>query len=413
MCGIFLIVSKKNKLDKKICIKSAKDLYNRGPDVLKYNFFFKKKLFISNTILSLAGKANKNKNLYCSKSKKFIISFNGEVYNYKDLIDKYLKNSINSKKITDTEVLVNLHDLIKINKIPKLINGMFVYLIYQNKKNKITLFNDPQGEKSIYYFNDKNFFIISSTIENILKFIKNYEINTPTLKKYFTTRHFMPLKDTCFKKIKLLKNGSKLEYNLTSNALKTSIYDDPFNWISKKKYNFFNSLSENELIIYFENALKEQLKIMIPKIDFGCIASGGIDSTLQAKLISNITTPKINLVVNHLKKDKLIKKLKYFDKYLRPSISSVTLSNAEYVKNSLQAYKIISSPLHTHDTAGRIKIAKTFKKKNCKIFFSADGCDELFGGQQLYHELFYNIKKYNYNHSPYSSVFKKIFILMI
>jgi asparagine synthase (glutamine-hydrolysing) len=409
MCGIFLVFSKNKRLDSKKCINSAKNLFNRGPDILKYNFFLRRKLFISNTILSLTGHSNKNRNLYFSKSKKFTISFNGEIYNYINLKNNYLNNYLKSKDPTDTEVLVNLHDLINISKIPKLINGMFVYLIYSNKENKITVYNDPQGEKSVYYFNDKNFFIISSTIENILKFIKNYQINIPTLKKYFATRHFMPLEETCFKKIKLLKNATKLEYNLLTNKLSTSIYDDPFNWVSKKKYTFFKSLKENEVVSYFENALNQQLNLMVPKINFGCIASGGIDSTLQAKLISNIASAQVNLVINHPKKDKLIKKLKNFNQYLQPNITSFSLSKKNYVKNTLKAYKIISSPLHTHDLGGRIKIAQIFKEKNCKIFFSADGCDELFGGQQLYYNLFYKLKKHNTNQSPYSSTFKRNF----
>ena len=121
MCGIFLVVSKKNKLDEKNCIESAKNLFNRGPDLLKYNFFLKKKLFIANTILSLTGKPNIDKNLYCSRSKKFTISFNGEVYNYKDLKNNYLKHYLNVKEFSDTEVLVNLHDMIDIIKFQNLL----------------------------------------------------------------------------------------------------------------------------------------------------------------------------------------------------------------------------------------------------------------------------------------------------
>jgi len=73
MCRIFIEISKKKKLNKQICINSAKNLYNRGPDILKYNFFLDKRLFISNTILSITGLINKNRNLYGSKSKNYEI----------------------------------------------------------------------------------------------------------------------------------------------------------------------------------------------------------------------------------------------------------------------------------------------------------------------------------------------------
>ena len=49
-------------------------------------------------------------------------------------------------------------------------------------------------------------------------------------------------------------------------------------------------------------------------------------------------------------------------------------------------------------------LAKKFKEMKCKVFFSADGCDELFGGQQLYWKLFYKNKNDKKNISPYSSI---------
>jgi asparagine synthase (glutamine-hydrolysing) len=411
MCGIFIVISKNKKLNKQTCINSAKNLYNRGPDILKYNFFFDKKLFISNTVLSITGLTKKNKNLYRSKSKNYAISFNGEIYNYQNLNKSYLNNKLSFDNLTDTEVLVNLYDSVSHNRIPKLLNGMFAYAIYDIKEDKVAIYSDAQGEKSVYYFNDKNYFIISSTIDSILKFIKKYEINTSTLKKYFCTRHFMPLTTTCFKNINLLSNGKKLEFNLKNNNFKIYTYDSPRSWISKKKYEFYKSLTEDEMINYFEKALIKQLSLMIPKVNFGCIASGGIDSTLQAKLISNISKPKINLSINHLGKDKIISNKNYFDKYLYPKISVKKLSESKYTKNVLEAYKIVSSPLHTHDLGGRVEIAKQFKKNNCRVFFSADGCDELFGGQQLYYKLFLRNKKtYKKNYSPYTSVnYNKIF----
>ena len=130
MCGIFVAISKKKKLNKQICINSAKNLYNRGPDIFKYNFFLDKRLFISNTILSITGLTKKNKNLYRSKSENYAISFNGEIYNYQNLNRIYLNNQLSFDNLTDTEVLVNLYDSVSHNRIPKLLNVMFAYAIY-------------------------------------------------------------------------------------------------------------------------------------------------------------------------------------------------------------------------------------------------------------------------------------------
>jgi asparagine synthase (glutamine-hydrolysing) len=403
MCGIFIVIAKKKILNKSKCMRSVRVLYNRGPDILKYNFYNKKKLFISNTVLSITGQPINSKQLNLSSNKRFVVSFNGEIYNYKHLLNKFLKKNLLNKDFTDTQVLANLHDVLEKDKIPKLLNGMFAYSVYDNKDKSLVFYNDPQGEKSAYYFSDENYFIISSTIEAILKFIKKNSINFATLKKYFYTRHYMPLENTSFKNIKLIRNGCKLNYDIKKNIFSITSYDSPFNWVSKKKYNFFKSLKEREVIKYFEKSLVKQLKLMIPKIDFGCVSSGGIDSTLQSVLISKILKPKINLAINHVGKDKILDSISNFNNYLNPPITIINLDAKTYIKNILESYKITSSPLHTHDLGGRLEVAKTFKNNNCKVFFSADGCDELFGGQQLYYRLFYKLKNYKKNISPYST----------
>lgn len=124
MCGIFLVLSR-NKVNHTNCLKTSKKLYNRGPDQQRYSFFYNKRLFLSNTVLSITGNLNKKKDIYSSSSKRFYISFNGEIYNYKNLNQEYLNNICNN----DTEVLVNLHDRIAPNKIPHMLNGMFAYII--------------------------------------------------------------------------------------------------------------------------------------------------------------------------------------------------------------------------------------------------------------------------------------------
>ena len=70
MCGIFLVFQKKGKkLNLNKCKKASKDLFNRGPDYFKYSIFENQSLYISNTILSITGKPNKEKELISSKKK--------------------------------------------------------------------------------------------------------------------------------------------------------------------------------------------------------------------------------------------------------------------------------------------------------------------------------------------------------
>jgi len=89
MCGIYLEL-KKNKISNQNILRACNNIFLRGPDKLLKDQFLEKKLFIANSVLSITGKVKKNrKNLFFSKSKRYVISFNGEIFNYKSLNNKF------------------------------------------------------------------------------------------------------------------------------------------------------------------------------------------------------------------------------------------------------------------------------------------------------------------------------------
>ena len=407
MCGVFLVYSKKKKiLDISKCKLATKDLFNRGPDYFKYNVFKNGSLYISNTILSITGKPHLGKYLISSKKKNYHISFNGQIYNYLSLKKKYLNNFVTQKKnITDTEILINLYEKKQHKNIPKLLNGMYAYIVFDTIKDKLQIVNDTQGEKNLYYYDNEDFLIVSSTIKSIKNYLNLKDLNKEVIKNYFFTRHFMPLENTCYKNLKLFKNGTINFFDLKKFNLKSYVYDDPLNWISKKKYNYYKNLGEEKLINLIDKELNNQAKIMIPKKQFSCIVSGGIDSTLQAKILSKYKKANFYSVIDHgKKKDHIMEYINKFNKYFPKNINKIKLNGKKYVKLLKNCYNLISSPLQTHDLPGRLHLANFFKKKKTHVFFSADGCDELLGRQQLYEKVFN--KKFNFkkNNSPYSSL---------
>jgi asparagine synthetase B (glutamine-hydrolysing) len=80
------------------------------------------------------------------------------------------------------------------------------------------------------------------------------------------------------------------------------------------------------------------------------------------------------------------------------------MNKKKYTSLLNECYQKVSSPLHTHDLPSRLMLSRYFKKKNLKVFFSADGVDELFGGQQLYERIFAGNYDFKKNKSPYSSI---------
>ena len=392
MCGILLIRSKK-KLKRSKCLKALNLLKSRGPDKNYYNFYDSNKLFIGNTLLSVTGKHKKNKELYKSGSKS--ISFNGEIYNYKEI----LKNKINSKKESDTHFLVKLIKKIGIEKTLNTIDGMFAFVTFDKIKKTLDIATDAQGEKRLFIFEDNEYLIVSTTILPIFHFIKKININFDVLNSYFYTRHLLFYKNSFYKNLRLLEPGTLIKINLKKEKRIKKFHTNPLSLISKKKYLLFKKMKYNELIYYFDNLFKNQIKQMIPERKFGCIVTGGIDSGLVLSYINDIIKPNYCAVINHYKKDPVIKQIGLFQKKFKQKIHQIKLDSKKYFKNLSKVYRYLNLPLLTHDYPGRYLISKFFNKKKCKVMFTGDGADELFGGYELYLKTNW---KTSLNCSPYS-----------
>ena len=393
MCGILLIISK-TKLNKIRCSNAEKFIKSRGPDIT-VNSYFKKNIFLSNSILSINGKLKDKTKIIKSSNNRYHLSYNGEIYNFDELIKKFKLLDIKN----DTQLLANLFEKTKHTKISTFLDGMFAYCCFDSKNKKIFISSDPQGEKKLFYYKSKNLFIVSSNINSIINFIKKDELDVGQIYNYLNSRHFILKKNTIFKNIKIFDPGCNFEFQVNNFSLKKKYYADPINWISKRKYLENKSKNKNQLESELIDLLNYQAKIMVPEKKFGSILSGGIDSTLQTYLISRFKMPESIASLNHIKKDKVSAKVKYFQKYINNKIYKIDIDKKKYLSDLKKCYSISCMPFLTHDFVGKYQISKFFKNKKLKVFFSADGVDELFGGYELYKEVKW---KTGINSSPYT-----------
>ena len=157
----------------------------------------------------------------------------------------------------------------------------------------------------------------------------------------------------------------------------------------------------SDLYLNILSALQKQAKVMIPETKFGCIISGGIDSSVQTGLISKIKKPNAIAGLVHKKKDKVAENINKFNKFFSRKVEKVNVDKKNYLKNFQKCYKIFGSPFLTHSFVGSYQISKFFKLKKNRVFFAADGVDELLGGYELYKKIKWKSGK---NCSPYSNI---------
>ncbi len=382
MCGIFSVINK-NKINTKKCRASLNSMNKRGPD-WKIEKTINNNVYLGQAVLSMTGPKKKNINQHYSHNNNYFILLVGEIYNYKKLNLTDLNNK-NNNYISDTKVLVNLFEKNSIKQVNNKIDGMYAYIVFDKKNNTLLVSRDPNGEKTLYLYQDKSEIIISSEVNPILMYKKNISLNTNILKNYFLTRHFISLEETIFNKILKINPGDQIEINLSNRKIKKVNQVKISDYIDPKIYKKNLKKSENDLIKELDNLFTKNIKEMIPQNrKLATIVSGGIDSTLVSHYVCKNSKPNYLIFLNHIGKDWHTQKIKLFEKYLNNKIIKHNISEKDYFKNYLKSIKICNSPVNSHSFVGNYINAKLVKKKGCRTLFGGEGADELFGGYETY-----------------------------
>lgn len=202
------------------------------------------------------------------------ITYNGEIYNFKELRAELEQLGHKFKSNTDTEVIIYSYIEWGIECVNKF-NGMFAFSLYDNLRKKFYLVRDRYGIKPLYYHITKEKTLIyGSEIKSILEY-KDYqsEIDKEALLEYFTFQNIFTNK-TLHKNINILEAGHYFEIDIISKEINKIQYWD-FNFSEPEVIKDEREYIE-ELDRLFNQAVKRQLVSDVP---IGSYLSGGIDSS--------------------------------------------------------------------------------------------------------------------------------------
>jgi asparagine synthase (glutamine-hydrolysing) len=220
---------------------------------------------------------------YPNEDSSIWITFNGEFYNFKDYRENLIKKGHRFKSGTDTEVIIHLYEEIGLDVIHK-IRGMFSFGLWDENKKLFILVRDRLGIKPLYYTFLNGKLIFASEIKAILEHPEvRRELDFEAFYHYLTFAT-VPAPHTLFKNICKLPAGFLLRID-SSGDVKMEQYWDVF----QNEYYSDTSRSEEDYCEELLFHLRESIRLrMISDVPFGVFLSGGLDSSTNVALMSEL-----------------------------------------------------------------------------------------------------------------------------
>ncbi len=352
MCGILIVVSKDGReLDLPACRRALSSLSWRGPD-LCVSSTQESRIFFGQTVLSLTGDISGGRGEHLrSRSGRWRVAFNGEIYNYGALSERYLLGRATAEPagVTDTEVLANLHEVLPPAEIPPLLDGMYSYIAFDAAARTLRLACDPQGEKSLYVFEDDGLLVISSEIRSILTLVPGATLDTQALRDYFHTRHLLLAPRTVYRSIRQILPGRLEKLDLRTMNWTIEQSRTLRDWIDPARMERASSRTRTDLADELETILKGCIKEMLPRgRSYAAVVSGGVDSSLVAALAVAAGDPEMLVAVHHTGKDRISSDLAGFEKVLGRPIRVLRVEPLAYSAEIARCQQACGSPLPSH-----------------------------------------------------------------
>ena len=378
MCGIIGIYNytTSEPVNKGALENATSVLYHRGPDEFGYFFDDKDGLGFGHRRLSIIDLSTGRQPLY-NEDNSIVSVVNGEIYNFPELFDKLVSLGHKFKTRSDNEAIIHLYETYGLDCV-KHLNGMFAFALWDSNKKLLFLARDRMGVKPLYYALQNNSFYFSSELKGLLAlpFIQR-ELNIEALNKYLSFEN-VPSPHSIIKNIFKLEAGHVL--TLQNSQIKIERYWDMPLDMPKLKISEEEAVEELERL--FSQAVKRRLLSDVP---VGVFLSGGIDSSLVAKFMADVSSERIKTfsIGFHEKSFDESKIAMKFAKELKSEHNQFLFDSKECLKLIPNITNLVDEPLSDASILPTYFLSH-FASKQLKVCLGGDGADELFAGYQIF-----------------------------
>ena len=380
MCGITGFCYKfKNLKNPILKICQMLDLINhRGPDKSKV---FCSNLYCSGTARLEIENIKEGTQPYFDKKNEIVINFNGEIFNYKELIKKYFPN-----KEIKTEILLLL-ELFKKKNVSFVdeIEGQFAISIFDIKENKLYLFRDRFGIRPLFYKYTKSDFVFASEIKSIFSFYN--ESNNTSFQSILNTSMLWTNyeKLSAFENIYQLEPGSYLIFHNGKISKKKYWTNSIYKFNDNDKDKSYSNIKKNFLIDELKKAILKQIH---GEVGFASYLSGGIDSSIIALLLTRITKEKIDTFSVEFENNEYDESnsQKKISKFINTNHRSIRISKDDIANNFENTINHSETHLFRTAPVPMYLLSKLVKDNGHKVVFTGEGADEILLGYDIFAE---------------------------
>lgn len=368
MCWICWINLSSGEVSECKLFEANKVMYHRWPEFSNIWISKQKDVWFWHVRLSIVDLDSRANQPFSIEWDNYVITFNGEIYNYENLRESLTtKYNIHFKTTSDTEVLLYMYKYFW-KKMLNYIQWMFAFCIFDKQKWQLFIARDFVWQKPFVYIQDNTGFYFASEIPALFSLNPNFkkEIDYSTLKLYFINNFsHIPNQFCIFKNIEKLDNAS---YMIVKN----------WKVVEKERY----SSLKKEKIKNKENEVEflyKKLELMKPKdIDYASFLSWWIDSSFVCSWLKRSENKKTDAYTLQVwKKDEDSERAKYISEKLGLNHHIIKLDSTDYLKSINDFIKILWEPYFHITSIFADEILQEVKKSH-KVIFSGWWGDECY-----------------------------------
>lgn len=387
MCGICGVISMERQINRDMFEKMVDIVTHRGPD--DRGIYYGDTIALGHRRLAVIDLSSEGHQPFFYRD-RYVMVYNGEIYNYIELRDVLEKKGYHFASKTDTEVLIAMYDCYGKDCVHKL-NGMWSFAIYDKKENILFCSRDRFGVKPFYYYYKNDEFLFGSEIKQILTMFpqeKKVYANDQRLLEFLVLGDLDYTEETMFQDIMQLRGGHNLLFDIEKGTFIKECYYD-VETIKSRKITYDTACEEFRQI--FEQSVNYRLQADVP---VGYCLSGGLDSSaivcVADKILEDKHSDTDQRAFSSCFEDKTYDEQEYIDEVInRTSVSSYKVfpKEEDLFKELDDIIWYMDEPFGSTSFFAGWNVFRTAKENGVTVTLDGQGADEQLAGYSIFYSV--------------------------